>query len=257
MNDIVYQERLRLVDDLGALLALWHERDGTAEIPILGDSLDSGLGIHNLVEHVANLSESIRLLVANDMSLPIVPLIRLSMESCITAAWWAGDPSRVRYSAAEEVRQKLLLADDLAASGPDPLAHAEIGGALRDHAERLGSPTEDAKVFKARCSSTPGFGWAYTQYRLLSLYSHAGTALVAEYTNPADTHVGVSIDQRPTWSAQSAGFGIQVVLLTIALSVYDALLPLRPMRAALQRFADSREFVDLVDAVVNGIAARG
>jgi hypothetical protein len=251
-NGIIYQQRVDLVDDLDELLAIWHGLDGSAAIPLLDGTIHPGLAIHNLVEEATNLSEAIRLLVANDMSLPVVPLIRLSMECAVTAAWWAGDPSRVRYSAAEEVRQKIHLASGLAgvAAGEH---FDEVNSYLKARAEALGSPTDDAKRFEARCAATPGFEWAYPQYRLLSQTSHAGTALVTEYTYPDENQLGVAINQRPTWSAQPVGYPMQVVILTIALSVYDAVLPQRQLQNMLQEFASKRGFGDIVDGVLEGI----
>jgi hypothetical protein len=253
-----YQERLEAVRDLGLLLELWHRLDGVAQIPVLDGGLSAGLAIHNLIEHVTNLSEAVRLLVANDMSLPLVPLVRLSMECVVTAAWWAGDPGRVRFSGAEEVRQKKQLAAELARTASNTGVWVEIDGALGERASQLGSPTIEAKQFKDRCAATPGFDWAYGQYRMLSASSHAGTALVAEYLDDdsenAANRSGVVIKQRPTWFAQSIGLEVQVVLLVVALSTYDAVLPERPLRDELREFAIARGVQDLVEAVLAGIA---
>lgn len=256
--DELYAGRVQLLEDLNALLGWWHQLDGQAAIPLFDDGLGAGLAIHNIVEHVTNLSEAICVLVAQDVSLPIVPLIRLSMECTVTAAWWAADPvSRVGSSVAEEARQKKLLAEDIVKTASTADNYTDLRNTLKARALELGTPSDEAKVFKDRCDATPGFSWAYGMYRMLSAGSHAGTALVAEYLdvdagnalNPA----GVALRQRPTWSAQPVGAELQPVLLTIALAVYDTLLPYAPLRQHLITFAQQRGFQDLVEAVIAGV----
>lgn len=256
--DELYACRVQLLNDLALLLDLWHQADGEAAIPLYGDGLDAGLAIHNIVEHVTNLSEAIRVLVAQDVSLPIVPLIRLSMECTVTAAWWSADPvSRVGSSVAEEARQKKLLADDLVKTATPSDDYSDLRDALKARSVELGPPSDEAKAFKDRCDATPGFSWAYGMYRMLSAGSHAGTALVAEYldvdaSNALDP-AGVVVSQRPTWSAQRVGAELQPVLLTIAMAVYDHLLPNAPLREQLTRFAEQRGFTDVVDGVIAGL----
>lgn len=260
-DDDHFAGRVQLIEDLDELLLLWHELDGNASIPVYADGLGAGLAIHNIVEHVTSLSEAIRSLVSQDISLPIAPLIRLSLECAVTAAWWAADPvSRVGLSVAEEARQKKLLAEDLVRTATPDDDYSDVKEALTARTAELGPPSNQAKLFKDRCDATPGFEWAYGMYRMLSAASHAGTALVAEYldqTSPrSDNLEGLTISQRPTWSAQVIGRELQPVLLTIALAVYNSTLPQTPLLARLTSFSERHGFHDIVEAVIAGISPK-
>lgn len=92
------------------ILNIWQNESELIQVPMVNGSYDTGLSVRTIAEHTIALTESIILLARYGMHLQAVPLIRLTLECGITAAWVSTTPNAVEamnYGYAVQ-EQKLL-----------------------------------------------------------------------------------------------------------------------------------------------------
>lgn len=232
------------VAELKRLLAMWHAHDGGAEIPLIDGTSLPGVAIHVQVEHVAELTTAIIELLHHDIYLSTAPLIRLSMECAVNAAWWAREPMGVRGSMHEAARQSSLLVRAVRRLSPDAFRNTtHLDAALRDYA-RFAS--DEARVFERRCRAIPGGEWMYPYYRILSQGSHGGPLLLEEYMESIpptkDNPDGISLVQRPHYRHLEIALGTQVIMFALAMAAWDSVLPSHPDEKALYELGDRLGF---------------
>lgn len=233
---------------LSSLLRMWHAHDGGAVIPLIDGTSLPGLAIHVQVEHIAELTESVLELLRNDIYVSTAPLIRLSMECAVNAAWWAREPIGVRSSVHESARQGRLLVRAIRKLSPGSFRDTgDLNAVLRAYAEFA---SDEARVFETRCKAIPGGEWIYPYYRLLSSASHGGPALLDEYTEQIqptrENPEGVHLIQRPHYRNLEVALGTQVIMFALALAAWDSVLPHHPDEKELHELGDRLGFGDLL-----------
>lgn len=227
---------------------MWHAHDGSVALPLIDGTSLPGMAIHVQVEHAVELTESVLILIRNDRYLPAAPLMRLTMECAVTAAWWSTNPVGVRGSVHEATRLRNLRIRGMRGGSPDSYTDTpEMQEAMREYA-RFASA--EAKAFEQRCKAIVGGEWIYPYYRLLSEKSHGGTSLLDEYLEQvpvsAEAPDGITFVQHPHYQSLEIALGLQVIMLTLALAAWDAVSPAHPDQDALHETADRLSFGDFI-----------
>lgn len=229
------------------LIELWKQQhvNGSVEIPILEKSPLTGVAIHIMAEHSVALSESILLLTSAKMYLECSPLIRLTMECAVTAAWLTISPNAANAARHEHARSRLAtmrsIFEDMDYQDKDLLDEtvAEVGQ-LSDH------KSEAARYFERRCREISGGEKIYSLYRMISEFSHAGIGLADLYLQESEVTkanpYGVSFRDSPFFSYHDAALVEQVMMLALSLRAWDDIVPAHPMRSLLNSVAGSFGF---------------
>lgn len=161
------------------------------------------LSIFGLAAHVHRLGRVVVSLRGEGVLFEAIPLVRLMLESSLTAMWLAQNSDGGGALANEEVRQHRNAVKTMAKSNsPAMRASAAASDLPRLDAERIEtSSDQQARAFEALCNDLePGGPDAYLNYRLMSRYSHAGIHLIEQYMTPNDTGddvKGISVCPRP------------------------------------------------------------
>ena len=239
------EESIRILQDL---LSMWHAHDGTVALPLIDGTPLPGMAIHVQVEHAVELTESVIILIRNHRYLPAAPLIRLTMECAVTAAWWATNPVGVRGSVHESARLRTLRIRGMHGGSPASYTDTpEMRAAMSEYARFTSG---EAKAFEQRCKALVGGEWIYPYYRLLSEASHGGTSLLDEYSEQvpvsANAPEGIALLQHPHYQTLEIALGLQVIMLTLAIAAWDAVSPAHPDQDALHEMADRLGFGEFI-----------
>jgi hypothetical protein len=212
---------------LGEMLAVWRDDPPTA-LPQLEESAQRGVGVLAHVDHAAALTDSVILLAKAGQYVQMVPLVRMTLECAVTAAWFVVTPGSGDASLLEASRLRRAYISDLAATmGADAAVQIADLQALIDD---LGDESQEAKKFEARCRSLAGGGWLYIAYRQLSELSHGGTLLLDHYLQSSEMTEAnpLGFEYVPGDNADQARsiLGTQGWLLHLALTAWDMAVPL-------------------------------
>jgi hypothetical protein len=236
---------LRLLQEL---LDLWQDNYPTT-LPVFEERPIRGFSALSHVDHASKLTESVIALATSEMFVQLVPLVRMTLECAVTAAWFATASGSGDAALHEGTRlRRALVVDTSKYLGTNPAAAlASLDAAKAE----LGDvdPTE-AKYFERRCKSMEGGESLYISYRRLSEYSHAGSLLLDyylqesevseanplgfEYTPDNDPEVGRSAVALDGW------------LVHIALTAWNTIVPVAAVTEALERIATEQGFTSVV-----------
>jgi len=208
------------------LLAVWKTDAVTVEVPVIDGGPLTGVAVHVLAQNAVALTESVILLVESQMYLQAVPLIRLTMECGMTAAWLSVAPNagNASYHESERNRREIIKAlfEDPSLRDDDVLAEVEESvRALAEHRDA------SAQHFKTLCNQIVGGEKTYVAYRILSGYSHAGMPLLEPYLKDAPKDAnnasGIVLLEKSDYGAIDVSLGYQVAMLCLAMTAWDNL----------------------------------
>lgn len=201
----------------------------------------TGTAIRVLAEHAVALTDSIVLLTEQDMLIQAAPLIRLTMECGVTAAWLSVAPNAGNEANHEAARQRRAIFEGMLreAALEDEQSLADAREIVQDLAEHQ---SEAARKFERRCNQIVGGKELYVHYRILSDVSHAGLGLMDQYLLEADrnseTTEGYALVSPANYRTADVAFGYQVAMLCLTLTAWDNLIKEHPRSAKLQGVAD-------------------
>jgi hypothetical protein len=187
------------------------------------------------------LAEAALILVEHGMLVQAVPLIRLTVECGITAAWWSVTPHSGEAANHEAARLRLAMVTDMAKlAGPVAAVDAEesIADVRKMVAELKAYESVEASKFIDRVGSLAGANWVYAYYRLLSAYSHAGALLLDHYLEPApNTRLGWAYKTDPAFEHAETLLALQPIALLLAMKASDDLTIGHPRRGRLNEIS--------------------
>ena len=223
------------------LLAIWQVEEKLVKTPIIDNSPDTGLFVRAFAEHTVALTESVALLGEHRMFLQAAPLIRLSMECAITAAWLSVTPNSANALTHEyAVQEKKLFNHRVQLN--IPVSTEDLSFTTIEFEELVKYQSSEALQFIERFKAIAGGELLYLPYRQLSEVSHAGLSIKQHYVfeNPESTdpekRLAFVIQPQYFWTDQA--FGGQVVSLILALTAWDELAPDKPWSSKIQTIAD-------------------
>jgi hypothetical protein len=252
MNENNTDERIPSIDEsckaIRRLITLWEEQNslGTVEIPLMEGRPLVGVTIHIMAQHSVALSESVLVLTSAKMFLESAPLIRLTMECAVTAAWLSITPNAGNAARHEDARNRLATINSIF---EDP---ERVDGDLQEEAkatvvELAEHKSDAARYFEKRCKKIAGGEKLYALYRMMSGFSHAGIGLtdlyLAEVTESPSNPYGISLLEKSNYPAPEASLVNQVGMLALAMKAWDDILPTHPSRTALANIANEFRFV--------------
>lgn len=213
-----------------------------AVFPLLDGTPLRGMSIYAHVDHAVRLSRAVSAMSGLQMYVELVPLIRLTLECAVTAAWYsvtahAGDSALLEAS---RLRRALLQAISDATQSP---VDKELESINRDIAELDEFKSREASKFESRCLALAGGRWLYVIYRELSGFSHAGALLLDHYIQEApDEPLGFAYVRDQDEQRARSDLGTQVYLLHIALSAWQLVVPDELRGATLARIEGEAGF---------------
>lgn len=223
---------------LAELIELWDKRGATA-FEFKPDLLhiSNGLMIFPLVNHTARLSKGVLIGVQAGLDAELVPLVRLSMECALTAAWLAVTQKGGEALTHEGARQRRAALEGMQVFGYETEAELEEA---RDVLDRLEASAE-GKHFEQRCESLVGGKGLYLTYRAASAYSHAGMALSDHYLAPvpksADAPLGLAMHSNAKLPTIEEWIGVQAAMLLLAQAACDRARAKPRYKTQLQKYA--------------------
>lgn len=246
MNEERGSERIPTIEEssnaIRELIALWRDQNsgGTIEIPFVEGLPLAGVTIFIMTQHSVAISESVLLLTAADKFLEAVPLIRLTMECAVTAAWLSVTPNAGNAARHEEARNRLATINSIF-EDPDRLDEALLVDVVSEVTQLAEHKSEAARNFEKRCKSLAGGDKIYALYRILSGFSHAGIGLTDLYlarvpetsTNP----YGLTLLDKANYPSPDASLVHQVGMLALSMKALDNIAPSHPNRQALDKIA--------------------
>lgn len=249
MTEIRAGERVPTIEEssiaLGKLISIWDRQNlgGTVEIPLIEGSPIVGITIYIMAKHSIALSESLLNLTSQNMFLQSVPIMRLTLECAVTAAWISVTPNASNAARYEDARNRLATMKSIFEDPEmkDDGLLAEATSALSELSEHK---IDAARKFEKRCKSIAGGEKIYVLYRTLSGHSHAGIGLTDLYLGKvektAENPYGVSLLEKTNYPLANAVLAQQVGMLALALTAWDNIQSTNPSRVALDAIA--REF---------------
>jgi len=222
------------------VLGVWQIEGGWVEVPVKHDSLDAGLCVRSIAEHSIALTKSVILLAESQMFLQAVPLIRLTLECGITAAWVSITPNAVggmRYRYA--IEEQKLMRDMIKLNVPVP---EEVKSLVDARVKSLLHYKPSSTTYKERARSFAGGELLYLPYRSLSKISHAEEGIMNHYlsVNPQfaepEKRFALVVSPKYDWAEQA--FGSQVMSLILILTAWDDLSIGKPWAAKIKDLAD-------------------
>lgn len=246
MTEIKAGERVPTIEEsskaIRELISIWKEqnRGGTVEIPLMEGAPLVGITIHIMAKHAIALSESVLVLISENMFLQSTPLIRLTMECAVTAAWLSITPNAGNAARHEDARNRLATIKSIF-EDPERIDDTLLADATSAVAELSEHKSDAARKFEKRCKMIVGGEKLYVPYRTLSGPSHAGIGLTDLYLvkveeNPENPY-GVSPLDKTNYPLADADLVQQVGMLALALTAWDNIQPTHPSRVALESIA--------------------
>ena len=223
------------------LVDIWQNGDDLIQVPEVDDSFDTGLCVRTIAEHAIALTESVMLLAEHGMYLQSVPLIRLTLECGITAAWVsvtpnAGKAMNYGYAVQEQKLLRHMLNINVSVSEEKGV---QVNAAVEKLAE-FDAPASHSHL--ERSKRFAGGESLYLPYRKLSKVSHAGQSILHQYLHVkhefADPEKGYAIELSPRYEWVEQAFGSQVVSLILTLTAWDEMTTDRPWSSQIQNLAD-------------------
>jgi hypothetical protein len=171
------------------LVKLWdRDRDDAFEMKA-EYALGPGVLIWSLTNHTVELSRDIISMSERGRYLTAMPLVRLSMECAITAAWSLVAPGAAGGIVHEGVRQRRAVIAEIVRNGAYGFDATSLAKAESELADVADKKMEEAKFIEKRFFAMHSGRELYTSYRVASSLSHAGMTLADSYLKD----VGVSV----------------------------------------------------------------
>ena len=227
---------------LRKLVALWKDAAGeNREVQVLDGSPTRAVSALAHADHAVALTEAVLLLAEHAMLVQAVPLVRLTVECGVTAAWWSVTPRSGEAANHEAARLRLAMVTDMAKlAGPVAAADAQesIADVRKMVAELKDDESLEAGKFIDRVGSLAGANWVYAYYRLLSAFSHAGALLLDHYVELApNTRLGWAYKTDPVFEHAETLLALQPIALLLAMKASDDLTVGHPRRVRLNEIA--------------------
>lgn len=224
------------------LISIWQEqnRGGAVEIPLVEGVPLSGITIYIMAKHSIALSESVLALTSQNMFLQSVPIMRLTMECAVTAAWLSVTPNAGNAARHEDARNRLATIKSIF-EDPEQIVDELLADATSAESELSEHKTDAARNFERRCKLIAGGEKIYVLYRNLSAHSHAGIRLTDRYLakaeKTAENPYGVHLLENINYPLADADLAQQVGMLALALTAWDNIQKTHPCREVLQTIA--------------------
>lgn len=246
MSSLPLHQRVPSIEEstvaIRQLIEIWnlHNKGANVEIPIIDGTPLTGITIHIMAHHSVVLSEAILLLTSAKMNLQSVPLIRLTVECAVTAAWLSVTPNAGKAAYHERARNRL---ETIKAYFQDPQYRDDE--LLTDATEELKDWSEHksnaAKFIEKRCGQLSGGNQIYVIYRLMSASSHAGIGLTDHYLKEVEetkeNPYGVSLLPSPDYPSAEVSLAHQIGMLALVLTAWDDISPGHPSHEAIRQVA--------------------
>lgn len=222
------------------VLAIWKSEGELIELPATNNSFEAGLCIRSIAEHAIALTRSVLLLAEHEMLLQAVPLIRLTLECGITAAWVSVTPNAVGgMSYGSAIEERKLIRDMIMLNVP---VSDESISLINAKVEGLSRYKSTSSNYKERSRSFAGGELLYLPYRNLSKVSHAGEGIINQYLNVndefAESEKRFALVTSPKYEWAEQALGSQVISLILILTAWDDLTKDKPWGAKIQDMAD-------------------
>lgn len=229
-------------DRIDRLLADGWMKGEPTVFPLLDGTPLRGMSIYANVDHATRLTKAVLALADRELYLELVPLIRMTLECAVTAAWYSVTPHSGDAALQEGTRQRraLINAVELATqdSFEDSLRRLDA-----DLSELDAFKSSEARQFEQRCRSLQGGDWLYVIYRELSGFSHAGALLLDHYIQPAEeTPLGFEYVGDSNRVRAASDLATQVFVIHLALSAWDLVVPNAARSATLAAVAADASF---------------
>lgn len=176
--------------ELERLVKVW-EAPGTAiSIDLRGGAPTSGILVFGLTSHTHALAKAVATLYEADQTVAAVPLVRLMIESAVTAMWieLAGESS-TQILLREQARSVRNAYQHFVKAGmpSDAETFSRIDEELNTGFEGSGPTREVARQFEQLCQELQGGETAYASYRAASQISHASMSVADLYGEERET----------------------------------------------------------------------
>jgi len=229
------------IEGLQGLINIWNDDEKFVSVPLIEESPLTGVAIRVLAEHAVALTNSIVLLAKNGMFIQAAPLIRLTMECGITAAWFSITTNAANAANHEGARQHRLILESMfqdVGIGDEQMV-IEASESVRDLAKY---ESVSARKFEQRCNQIVGGKDLYVHYRILSQVSHAGLALLDSYMHEVDitseNPIGYAFLKQADYASARISLGYQISMLCLTLTAWDNISKDHPNSSNLQSVAD-------------------
>ena len=174
------------------------------------------------------------------MHLQSEPLVRLTMECAVTAAWLSVTPNAGNAARHEDARSRLVTMRAIFGD-PERVDQDLLDEATRSLEQLRPHESGAARHFEQKCKSLAGGDTLYSFYRILSGYSHAGVSLTELYLkkeneSPANPY-GIALLEKPDFLGSEASLVHQVAMLAMAMKAWDNITATHPMEAELDSIA--------------------
>jgi hypothetical protein len=204
------------------------------------------------LEHTVRISRAVLVLADAQLQLEAIPLVRLSLECAVTAAWLAITPGSGKAAYFQSTKDFRDLYKELIIMGlDDPEDDTDIKKIEADLEKLEAHRKEEARNFRDRCSAVDDGIWLYGYYRLFSKTSHGGANLNDEYLEQveqtADAPLGLAMREPFPFALWPIALGFQVTMLFNALRAWDSVSEAHPRRADLECLAEAHDFATFTE----------
>lgn len=246
------------IGGLRELIEIWDDEEGFVSVPLIDEGPLTGVAIRVLAEHAVALTKSIIVLSELDMLVQAAPLIRLTMECGITAAWFSVESKAAKAASHESDRQRRLILESMAQNKDLENEEVQIdsNGMIEGFVK---CDLIAARKFEHRCNRIVGGKDLYIHYRILSQVSHAGLGLLDSYLlevdKNSDNPIRYAFLKKAMYASAEVSLGYQVSMLCLALTAWDNISLDRPHGTRLQSVADRfgcGRNIQLIDPQISG-----
>jgi hypothetical protein len=141
------------------------------------------ISVYGLAAHVHRIGEPALRMLADDLTLEAIPLVRLMYESALTSVWLAQNEEGARAFMNKEMASRKAIAETLGKAEAAWMRRSASSIPGIDDPKFDSGSDAQARYFERLCDDlTPGGADAYVNYRLLSRLSHASPQLLDRYT---------------------------------------------------------------------------
>lgn len=228
-NAETVHERFRDLAELRSfanrLIALW-DRDLDRTFKMKRDYVAAGGPIiWSYTQHAVELVRSILELSKQDRIVITIPLIRLTLESAMTAIWLYLTPSAARAVIHEGLRQRQAALKEVIELGTDGFDDRNLSSIAKQLDEFAADSLPAGKSFCERCRAIVDGPGVYATWRVMSSFSHAGMAMGDFYLTTVepkpDAPTGIALNSAAKMDHHEAWLGTAVCMLLAALKVCD------------------------------------
>lgn len=191
------------------------------------------ISIHSLAHRAIRSARGILTLVDAGADVEIMPLVRLTFEAAVTAAWLLLTPNSGLAIMKEDTRKRKALLEDMASTDSAGYRQSTETFEQLKKMEMPGSASVEQ-----RCLALEDGRHLYGLYRAASAYCHAGLGLLEHHAvEDSNSDIGMAFVTNPSFTTQENWIGITCCMLLLALNA-DEQARLKPTRTSqLRQFA--------------------